>query len=62
MRTTPALVPASVRRRAAFHLWLAHALKGSVQPLPADAVAKLLATRRELGLGGVNTLENRCGT
>src|SRR5262249_49970365 len=42
-------------------LWLAHVLKGSVDPLPADAVAKLLATRRALGIQSVNTLENRCG-
>jgi len=43
-------------------LWLAHVLKGSVEPLPAEAVAKLLATRRALGIQSVNTLENRCGT
>ena len=43
-------------------LWLVHALKGSVEPLPAEAVAKLLATRRALGIESVNTLENRCGT
>jgi len=42
-------------------LWLAHVLKGSVDPLPAEAVAKLLATRRALGIQSVNTLENRCG-
>lgn len=42
-------------------LWLVHALKGSIEPLPADAVQKLLDTRRQLGIRGVNTLENRCG-
>jgi L-fuculose-phosphate aldolase len=42
-------------------LWLVHALKGSIEPLPADAVQKLLDTRRALGIRGVNTLENRCG-
>jgi len=42
-------------------LWLVYALKGTVDPLPPEAVAKLLATRRALGLSGVNTLENRCG-
>ena len=43
-------------------LWLAHTLKGSVDPLPADAVRKLLETRRLLGIQGTNTLENRCTT
>ncbi len=43
-------------------LWLVYALKGSIEPLPAEAVAKLLATRRALGIASVNTLENRCGT
>jgi len=43
-------------------LWLAHALKGSVEPLPPEAVAKLLATRRALGIQTTNVLENRCGT
>jgi L-fuculose-phosphate aldolase len=42
-------------------LWLVHALKGSIEPLPADAVQKLLDTRRQLGIRSVNTLENRCG-
>jgi len=42
-------------------LWLVHALKGSVDPLPPEAVSKLLATRRALGISSVNTLENRCG-
>jgi L-fuculose-phosphate aldolase len=42
-------------------LWLVHALKGSVDPLPAEAVRKLLETRRLLGIRSTNTLENRCG-
>lgn len=42
-------------------LWLVYALKGSVDPLPPEAVSKLLATRRALGISSVNTLENRCG-
>jgi L-fuculose-phosphate aldolase len=42
-------------------VWLVHALKGSIDPLPADAVQKLLDTRRALGIRSVNTLENRCG-
>src|SRR5262245_61870400 len=41
-------------------LWLAHALKGSVAPLPPEAVRKLLETRRMLGIRSTNTLENRC--
>ena len=41
-------------------LWLVHALKGSVEPLPAEAVAKLLGTRRALGIRGTNTLETPC--
>lgn len=40
-------------------LWLANCL-GKVSPLPADAVAKLLGTRKDLGLSGLNTLENSC--
>ena len=43
-------------------LWLVHALKGSIEPLPADAVRKLLDTRRMLGIQTTNTLENRCVT
>jgi len=43
-------------------VWLVHALRGAVEPLPSDAVAKLLATRRALGIQGLNTLENRCPT
>ena len=42
-------------------LWLAHSLRGGVDPLPAEAVRKLLATRPGLGLQGLNTLENACG-
>lgn len=41
-------------------LWLAHALRGGVEPLPAEAVRKLLETRRLLGIRTTNTLENRC--
>lgn len=41
-------------------LWLVHALKGSVEPLPAEAVAKLLGTRRTLGIRTTNTLETPC--
>lgn len=41
-------------------LWLVHALKGSIEPLPADAVRKLLETRKLLGIQTTNTLENRC--
>jgi len=43
-------------------LWLAHALRGSVDPLPPEAVRKLLETRGMLGIRTTNTLENRCGT
>jgi L-fuculose-phosphate aldolase len=43
-------------------LWLVHALKGSVEPLPPEAVQKLLDTRRALGIATTNTLENRCAT
>jgi L-fuculose-phosphate aldolase len=42
-------------------LWLAHMARGGLEPLPAESVEKLLATRRQLGLTGRNTLENRCG-
>ncbi len=42
-------------------LWLAHTVKGGLEPLPPEAVAKLLATRKALGIHTVNTLENRCG-
>ncbi len=42
-------------------LWLAHVARGGLQPLPPDAVEKLLETRRRFGLAGPNTLENRCG-
>ena len=40
-------------------LWLAHCV-GKVEPLPPEAVAKLLGTRKALGVTGVNTLENQC--
>lgn len=43
-------------------LWLAHALRGSIDPLPAEAVRKLLETRKQLGIRTPNTLENRCGS
>jgi L-fuculose-phosphate aldolase len=42
-------------------LWLAHVVKGDLSPLPPEAVAKLLATRSQLGVSTTNTLENRCG-
>ncbi len=42
-------------------LWLAHTVKGGLEPLPPEAVAKLLATRQALGITTLNTLENRCG-
>ncbi|MCZ6598249.1 MAG: class II aldolase/adducin family protein [Planctomycetota bacterium] len=41
-------------------LWLAHAVRGGVEPLPPEAVEKLLATRMLLGITTVNTLETRC--
>lgn len=42
-------------------LWLAHSLRGGLEPIPPEAVRKLLATRGLLGIETVNTLENRCG-
>ena len=42
-------------------LWLAHTARGGLDPLPAAAVEKILATRRALGIQTKNTLENRCG-
>lgn len=42
-------------------LWLAHVAKGGLEPLPAEAVAKMLETRSMLGIKTRNTLENRCG-
>jgi len=43
-------------------LYLAHTVRGGdLEPLPADAVRKLLETRRLLGITTTNTLENRCG-
>ena len=41
-------------------LWLAHVVRGGVDPLPPEAVAKLLAVRRELGIQTTNTLETPC--
>ena len=41
-------------------LWLAHAVRGSVDPLPEEDVRKLLATRSALGIRTTNILENRC--
>jgi L-fuculose-phosphate aldolase len=41
-------------------LWLAHVVKGRLDPLPPEAVQKLLATRAALGVKTTNTLENRC--
>ena len=42
-------------------LWLAHAVRGGIDPLPDEAVKKLLETRHALGLSTLNTLENQCG-
>lgn len=42
-------------------LWLAHTVKGGLEPLPPEAVRKLLETRRMLGIDTTNTLENQCG-
>ena len=42
-------------------LWLAHVAKGGLDPLPDEAVRKLLETREMLGIQTKNTLENRCG-
>ena len=41
-------------------LWLAHCV-GKVNPLPAEAVKKLLGSRQTLGVHTLNTLENQCG-
>lgn len=41
-------------------LWLAHTV-GHAKPLPPEYVAKLLATREQLGIRTTNTLENQCG-
>lgn len=41
-------------------LWLAHVVKGRLDPLPPEAVRKLLETRGMLGVTTTNTLENRC--
>jgi L-fuculose-phosphate aldolase len=40
-------------------LWLAHSV-GKVNPLPPEAVKKLLGTRQALGVTTTNTLENNC--
>lgn len=40
-------------------LWLAHCV-GKVNPLPPEAVKKLLGTRQALGVTTTNTLENEC--
>jgi len=42
-------------------LWLAHVVKGDLEPLPPEAVRKLLESRRLLGIDTLNTLVNRCG-
>ena len=42
-------------------LWLAHVVRPGLEPLPPEAVEKLLATRAQLGIRTLNTLENRCG-
>jgi L-fuculose-phosphate aldolase len=42
-------------------LWLAQCIAGPLEPLDAESVRKLLATRAMLGTTGLNTLENRCG-
>ena len=42
-------------------LWLAHAVRGGIDPLPDEDVKKLLDTRHALGLSMTNTLENNCG-
>jgi L-fuculose-phosphate aldolase len=43
-------------------LWLAHMARGGLEPLPAEDVRALLATRKLLGITTRNTLENRCGS
>jgi len=42
-------------------LYLAHTLKGGLDPLSPESVDRLLATRKLLGIDSTNTLENRCG-
>lgn len=42
-------------------LWLAHTVKGELEPLPAVEVQKLLDSRAALGLTMLNTLESGCG-
>ena len=41
-------------------LWLAHAVRGGIEPLPPEAVARLLETRKPLGISTKNTLETPC--
>ena len=41
-------------------LYMAHTV-GGAKPLPPEYVKKLLATRSELGIRTLNTLENSCG-
>lgn len=42
-------------------LYLAHTLKGGLEPLSPESVDRLLATRKLLGIETTNTYENRCG-
>ena len=42
-------------------LYLAHTLKGGLDPLSPDDVERLMATRRLLGITSTNTYETRCG-
>lgn len=42
-------------------LWLAHTVKGGLEPLPEIEVQKLLDSRAALGLTMLNTLESGCG-
>ncbi|MDF1797931.1 MAG: class II aldolase/adducin family protein [Planctomycetota bacterium] len=42
-------------------LYLAHTLRGGLDPLPPEAVERLLQTRKLLGIDTKNTFETRCG-
>jgi len=42
-------------------LYLAHTLRGGLEPMPQEMVDKILAMRGALGIGTTNTLQNRCG-
>lgn len=42
-------------------LYLAHTVRGGLEPLSDEAVRKLLETRRALGITTPNTFENQCG-